>query len=242
MAGFLGKGEVYIDKNLKGDWRLLGNVIRFAIDETDAEVKERISRQKDTYGQALDRVIIPKPTKISIEFDDLNLTNLDLALRGDIVDVPSNTGSVIDEEVTAKLGVFKKLAHSGLSNVVVKNSEGTTTYEEGTDYEVRPGLGLITPLEGGNITDGELLKVSYDYNEPKQKIFGSKQASIKAALLFDGVNQVNGKACRIYIYQAVLQPKNAVDFLADDFVTVTLEGTLITPEGQDKPYYIEYEE
>ena len=241
MAGFLGKGQVYLDRNKQGKYLPVGNAIKFAIDESDAEIKERISRQTDTYGQALDRVAIPKPAKISIEMDDFNANNLAAALRGN-VEEGAGTGNVTDEEVTASIGNYVKLAHSGLSSVVVKDSGETTTYVEGTDYEVNTNVGLLKALESGDITDGETLKVSYDYDEAGMKILGSQNAEIKGALILDGINQVNGKPCRVYVHEARLKTTKEVDFLADDFATLALEGTLLTPEGKNEPYYIEYEE
>jgi len=241
MAGFLGKGEVYIDRNMQGKYLPIGNATKFAIAETEAEVKERISRRMDTYGQALDRVAIPKPAKITIEMDDFDANNLAIALRGEIDDAAGN-GSVNDEEITAYKGAFVKVKHSGISNVVVKDSSGTTTYEKDKDYKVKSGAGLIEILSSGNITDGQQLKVSYDYNEVYKKILGSKEVEVKCALILDGINQANSKACRVFVYKARLMPTKEVDFLADDFASLTLEGTLLTPDDKNEPYHVEYEE
>lgn len=241
MAGFLGKGQVYVDRDMQGQYVPIGNATKFAIAETDADVKERISRQKDTYGQALDRVAIPKPAKITIEMDEVDANNLAIALRG-IVEQITESGSVTDESHTAALGKYIKLAHSNVSNVVVKDSGGTTTYEEGVDYKIRGSVGLIEILSGGSITDGEALKISYSYDETSSKVTGSKETEIQAALILEGTNQVNGKDCRVYVYKARMMPTSAVDFLADDFTTITLEGTLLKPEDKDEPYYIEYVE
>ncbi len=241
MAGFLGKGAVYIDRDLQGKYLPIGNATKLAIAETEADVKERISKQSDTYGQALDRVAIPKPAKITIEMDEIDATNLAIALRGENTAV-TDTGTVTDEAATAALGGYIKLAHSGVSDVVVKDSAGSTTYVEGTDYEVRANVGLILIKDGGAITDAEALKISYSYDETGAKITGSKVTEVEGAVILEGINQVNGKKCSVYIHKARMMPTSAVDFLADDFTTITLEGTLLTPETESEPYYIEYEE
>ena len=241
MAGFLGKGQVYIDRNMTGGYLPIGNATKFAIAETDADVKERTSRQKDTYGQALDRVALPKPAKITIEMDEIDANNLGIALRGSVESVTS-TGSITDESHDAILGKYIKLAHSNVSTVVITDSTGNTTYTEGTDYKVRGSVGLIEILSGGSITDGEALLIDYDYNETSSKIKGSQETEVQAALILEGTNQTNGKDCRVFVYKARMMPTSDVDFLSSDFTTITLEGTLLKPEDKDEPYYVEYVE
>lgn len=58
------------------------------------------------------------------------------------------------------------LGHMGVFNVVVKNSGGTTTYVNGTDYTVDYVNGIIAAKAGGQITTGEALAVSFSYADP----------------------------------------------------------------------------
>jgi len=243
MAGFLGKGEVYIDRDMQGRFLPIGNATKFAIAETEADVKERISRRLDTYGQALDRVAIPKPTKITIELDEIDAKNLAAALRGAIEEV-SDSGSVTDETVVAALDAFVKLAHDGIKEdtVVVTSEDGSVTYTKGTDYILRPSVGLIMALSGGSISDGQTLKVDYQYEEVYKKIIGSKKTEIECALILEGENVANGKECRVYVWKARLMPTSEVDFLSEDFTSITLEGTLLTPPNKTEPYVVKYVE
>jgi len=243
MAGFLGKGEVYIDRDLKGQWRSLGNVTKFAIAETEADIKERISKRIDTYGQALDRVAIPKPAKITIELDEVDAKKLSDALRG-IVEVVTDTGTVTDENITSHLDVYVELKHDGIDEdtVVVTNSDGSVTYVKGQDYEIRGSVGLFKALSTGRITDGQTLLLDYQYNGSCKIIRGSKRAEIECALKLDGINLVNGKSCRVYVYKARLMPTKEVDFLSEDFTSITLEGTLLTPSDKNEPYVVKYNE
>jgi hypothetical protein len=81
--------------------------------------------------------------------------------------VNDNTGTVSDaENVTADLGNYSDLGGYDLvdGTVVVESTDGTTTYSEGSDYEVALENGSIKPLSSGTITDGETLNVTYDYN------------------------------------------------------------------------------
>jgi Bacteriophage tail sheath protein len=60
------------------------------------------------------------------------------------------------------------LAHMGVSNVVVKNQAGTTTYVAGTDYSLDAINGVITALGGGAIAAGEAVTVSFDFADPSK--------------------------------------------------------------------------
>ncbi len=236
-GGFIGKGDLYFTKETLDDYYKVGNVTKFAISETEADVKERISRQKDTYGQALDRVTIKKPPKISITIDDFDKDNLAIALRGIVVE-SSDSGTVTDEEHTAKINALMKLNHNSVSDVVVKSSDGTTTYVEGSDYKVKTGIGMIQVVEGGAITDGSQIKVSYSYNEQYAKILGSQMADVAGTLVFNGVNQGDNKEYNVYIYKARLMSTKEVNLISEDFETLELEGTLLTPDDKNEPYIV----
>jgi hypothetical protein len=97
-------------------------------------------------------------------------------------------------------------------------------------------------LSSGNIADGEKLKGDYLYDESCKKILGSRKTEIECALILDGINQINNKSCRVYVYKARLMPTKEVDFLSEDFTSITLEGTLLTPSDRNEPYVVKYNE
>lgn len=242
MAGFLGSGDIYIDRDKQNKWLKLGNSTQFEIDETEGDEKIRYSRGKITYGQVLDRVVVPQGTKLAITLDEYDPATLAIALRGLVERVTSTGGTVTGETITAAVGYWIALDNKGVSNVVVKNETNTTTYEAGTDYDVNASLGLIYIKPGGGITNGQTLKVSYSYAPVANYLIrGSRMAEIEAAIRFDGINRVNGKKCIVTIPNAKLSPKSSVDFLADDFAKLELVGLAIKPDDWDEPYRIEYE-
>ncbi len=242
MAGFLGKGSLFLDRDITGSFLDAGNAIKFEINETAADEKERISRGLTTYGQALDSVVVPKPATISIEIDEMEASNLAIALRGLITQASVTAGTATGEAIAAALDKFVPLINGIVSSVVVTDTGATNTYVEGTDYVINARLGWIEALSTGAITDGESLLVDYSYGvRTFSKITGSQEAYIKASLVLDGENQVNGKNCKVTVYEARLRPQGAVDFLANDYVKLTLGGLLITPTGKAEPYTVEYD-
>lgn len=109
-----------------------------------------------------------------------------------------------------------------------------------TDFDVHYRLGMLRPLAGGSIDAGDVLLVDYDHSAVSgNRIKGATQPTIKARLVLDGQNFVDGKDNRVEIYEAQLKPTSAVDFLADDFTALTLEGTLVTPVGYDHPFKVD---
>lgn len=83
-----------------------------------------------------------------------------------VFDPAVHKSSVADEAKTLGTDDKATLAHIGVRNVVVKNTAGTTTYVQDTDYTLDAVKGVITRLAAGAITAGQSLKVSYDYADP----------------------------------------------------------------------------
>lgn len=79
---------------------------------------------------------------------------------------PTTTGpvstNVTDEAVTYADSAFT-LAHQNVSNVVVKSSDGNTTYTVTTDYTVNAMAGTIAKVAEGALAEVSSVKVSYTY-------------------------------------------------------------------------------
>jgi hypothetical protein len=117
---------------------------------------------------------------------------------------------------------------------------GIIEYSATTDYTINHRVGLLQAVSTGNITDGEPLQVTYDFNAVSGSLInGSVKPTIKTKLMLDGRNAANGKSVIVHIDEAVLSPSSEVDFLSDDWTTLELEGTLKTLSGQTSPYSVE---
>jgi len=79
-----------------------------------------------------------------------------------VLDPSADTASVSAENQTFADGELTT-DNAHLSNVTVEDSGQTTTYVEGTDYEIDTDRGVITRLEAGSISAGEQVAISYDY-------------------------------------------------------------------------------
>ncbi|MGH7461961.1 MAG: hypothetical protein ACREMA_13180, partial [Longimicrobiales bacterium] len=129
-------------------------------------MKDNTSRGRNTYGQILETVALPKPTEFTLELSEVNRESLSTALLGTDEDVNRAGGTITDEAITAKLGGWVELSKSNFASAgfSVTNTAGTTTYVLDTDYEVNWRLGWIRAKQGGAITDNLALKVTGTYN------------------------------------------------------------------------------
>lgn len=243
MSGFLGSGDLRFNRKVDGvyqGWLGFGNATKFEIKE-NAEIKTRKSKQKSTYGQTLDSVPIKGDAEIAITLDDIDKDNLALAFLGTVSALAVTGATVTAEAHVANLGASIRTVQRKISTVVVKDQPGTTTYVENTDYSIEDAtMGLVKIIDGGGISQGDSIQVDYAYGSiAGSKVEGGTDASIRVALMLDGENFADQTPVLVDVWEAELSPQSGVDFLADDFATLELNGTLTTPSGQTSAYKVE---
>lgn len=243
MSGLICAGNVYLDLFESGlNTGFVGpiNATKFSVTPGKADSLDRISYMRDTFGQALDSVIFPGVSSLSIETDDAAAEILQYALLGTLSDVNAASGSVTSgspETITAHLGKWTKLAHRNVGSVVVKDADDTPTYANGTDYTVDATAGMIKFLATGAVTDGQSVHVSYTYGAlSSRQIIAATSTEVRALIRLDGTNLANQKKVEIICHEAVLVPSGELDMMGKKFISFGLSGTLITPTGQTGPF------
>lgn len=238
-------GDLYLDRlsaaGASTGYNLVSNATKLAISES-SEVKTLKSRMRASYGQALATVALKNPAAISLTLNEIDREKLALALLGDVADLSQTAASITDEAVTAIKDKWVELAGSNIAEagVVVEDETDTTTYVEGTDYQLNRELGLIMALSTGNIGDGDVLHVDYDKQLVSgHRISGSVNSRIAVKLKLDGENLVDGSHVIVTVDKAILTPDGEVDFLSEDFTELSLSGELETLAGQSAPYRID---
>lgn len=254
MAGYLGSGDLYFNRVVGGveqGWLPFGNATKFEIKEA-SDIKQRISKQKNSYGNVLDLAPVKQPAEIAITLDDLNKDNLAIAFLGDISAVDITGASATDEgHGTNAYDSIIRLDNEFVSNVVITDSAtGVITYALDVDYViVSADRGLIKIIEGDatdDIVENEVyvdgtsgLKISYDYaSTTSNKVKGGTNASVKVALLLDGENFADQSKATVDVWDALLTPQSGVDFLSDEFVTLELTGQLNKPADKPSAYEV----
>lgn len=244
--GFMGAGGVQFSLIVSGvaqGYGSLRETSKFEI-KPSSDIKELVSKGKDTYGQVIETVPIAKPAEVTINLREGDYENLLLSFMGsDGTGINQSSATVADEVVVMKIGKYTELANRNLASTgfVLTNSAATVTYVNGTDYEVIYLTGQVRALAGGAITELQSCKADYTANAfTSKKIMGATQTSIRAKILFTGKNMADDTPCLVTVWEGVFTPDSAFDLLADDFGEVTLKGKLKTPVGKTSPFEVDF--
>ena len=210
----------------------------------NSETKELVSKGKETYGQVIESVQVAKPSDVTINLREGDYQNLMIAFMGSAgTGINQGAATVTDEVKVLKFDTFTELANRNIATAgfTVTNSDASTTYVLGTDYEVIYLTGQVRALAGGYITDGQSVKVDYSaLAMTGKKIMGATKTSIRAKILFTGKNIADDAAVLLTAWEGVFSPDSAFDLLADDFGEITLKGQLKTPAGKTSPFEVDF--
>lgn len=216
------------------------NVTSLELTPGDGTELNRTSRNRTTFGQNLDSVVLPAGYTMSLTTDEVTSDTLRLAFLGNYAALAVSSGTFTDQVVTARHDTFVPIGtHIDLTDgtVVVTGPSGTPSYTAGTDYVVDLRNGLFKALSTGSIADGGSAEVDGGFGARSGfTISGAAQQSIKIKGLLDGRNLANNDRVRVEIFEATLRPAAGVDLKGDDFLSIQAEGSLITPAGQTSPF------
>jgi hypothetical protein len=244
MSGLICAGDIYIDV-LDDTMNSTGylppvNATRFVVSAKGAKTKERQSRMRDSYGAVLDSVSKPNPHETAVDFDDLSGQILAMAFSGLTSTLAEGGVTAEAVSVTAKLGNFVEIGHRNITTLVVKDVNDTTTYTEGTDYEVNTRQGLVRALSGGAIADDDVLHLTVTSGDVTgERVSGALRSQINVKILLDGKNLATGEDITVIVPRATLNADNEVDFLSEDYAGVTLTGILVKLDSESAPYYVD---
>ena len=84
-----------------------------------------------------------------------------------VLDPATHKTAVANEAIAFDASTDRvKLAHGAVAALVVKSTDGATTYVAGTDYTADLVTGEIVRIKGGGIVAGGSAKANYDYSDP----------------------------------------------------------------------------
>lgn len=234
---FIGRGVVTLDiwENgaPSGGEIHMGNNTQVVIEKSEDEVA--------TLKDYTDIVTLPlAETQKSLAYA-IKITNteysrkiLAMALFGIDSDFIQAAGSVLvgtPENVTAKLDKWVKLGFRNVDDspaLVLKDSIDTTTYVEGTDYEIDRWTGRIKVLAGGTIVEGATLHASYSYLALGGfKIAGMSRTQFDATLRFTGIDmQHQDRSIELLAYKIRIKPSKGLDLVTEEHASNEFEGKI----------------
>lgn len=245
MSGVLFEGTLYVDQIVAGVAQGLEQwpgIAKFAV-KPNSELVEQTSKDKGKYGTITASVAIPKPADFSVTITDVSGSQLAMALQGSAAALSQSSGTTTAAVFTAKLGKYLELGKINIaaSGFSVTNSAATTTYVLNTDYTVNYAAGLVYIVPGGAITEGQSIKITYNYNAVSgTKVFAATQAQVRGRMILDGNNLVDGRPGIMTVWDALLTADGEVDFMSDKPIELSMKGRMQVPTGKTAPFEIEY--
>jgi hypothetical protein len=211
-GAYLGVGKIYLeDLDESKGLLFIGNCNSLNYEATPQEIEEQ---DYTTPGGGLDSSV-QRIQALNVNYNarHFNKANMARAIYGGSTEVAA--GTVTGEEHVANPGAMILLANPGATAVVVKNQAGAVTYVENTDYTIS-AAGFPEIIEGGTITDGQIIQVDYAYAKHV-----TIQALVKSGkrfrMVFIGLNEArSGKPVVIEVFKVNHSPAS-LSFIGDEF-------------------------
>jgi hypothetical protein len=244
----LGRGELYFNQFKPGTMsgigeRYFGNTPEISIsiesETLDHYNSDRGVREKD------DSVILETSRTMTFTTDHVSPHNLALFYLGS-VDALTVTGATGEEETFEDVtpGLFYQLGVTQanptgarlVSNVVVTDDSGNpTTFVAGTDYMLNAELGRIEILEGGNITKGTNIVVTYDVAASTREVVISGSATIEGSLRYIAQNP-KGKNIDYYFPYVKISPNGDFALKGDEWQQIPFTVEILRRPGFEAIY------
>ncbi len=238
----LGAGAWYFDRFDKdgkptGE-RHLGNSESGTF-QTTVDVVQKYSSMtaaRELYAEAVKQ--IKGEGKVSLE--EYDPENVALALYGESGLYNQTAQTAQAHTVTAFHDRWVKIPLFKIKNVVVADAvTTTTTYVEGTDYEVDYKVGRILAISTGNIANASQIKVTADCDAVKYpQISGGNTPRIEGYLRFVG-DPTYGPAYMGDFWHVTISPDGELGFISEDFKSFGIKFACLSDRTNhpDEPLY-----
>lgn len=164
---------------------------------------------------------------LEMQTENASLSALASMLYGGIT--PTNAGTVASETITAAHDQAVPLANINLSSFTsLKNSDGTVTYTQGTDYTVDLVYGTVTVLSTGTIAAGASVKAAYVHSGHTSVAVGAVPISL-VSMRFEGLNLAAPGGARpvlVEVYKMRLLPLDTLPIISDNMMSSKLVGRI----------------
>lgn len=244
---YLGNGKIYI-REYGADEAMVEVGNCSVLNLSPQEDVKTLPNYTEPGGGTQNEVTRITGVEFAYTFHDFSPDNLARALRGTATAVAG--GAIVAEEHPAYEGGFVKLNKiPDTSTIVVKSTDGLTTYVAGTDYEVRTGGVFI--LAGTSIPDsvGGAASIEVDYTAvASKKVQALVESDKQYEIVFAGLNEArSGKAAVIQCHRVNHGVMSQFAALGQDYGAGEVTGKLLidttkTGVGVSKYFTVELED
>jgi hypothetical protein len=202
-----------------------------------------VSKRRDArYNQPIHSETQPGTTNVTATLLEVPPLILARMLFGEGTSGVVSAGAATDAAHTiASAGVPYQLPHRMLlASPAPTVEKGEDTLVAGTDYRIDLRRGLLMPIAGGDIEDGDELVLNYSYAaHVSTKIEGGAVPTKSFYIDGDMQDRISGENGELRIPQANLTVDGDVDWLSAEPIQVTLTGPVIVAAGESAPYTFE---
>lgn len=210
--------------------------------KTPSDKLQKISKSRESFGQAKNTYFVAKPVEFSITFDELSGDIFAAMLSGIASAVNDAASTLLNVPVTAAPGFWAVIPggeNLDPETIVVKDSTGTTTYTP-DKYEVNPRLGLLYVPAGGTIAAGPVTVSASKLPFEGTEIQGAQRYAHIMRYRLDGQNLLDRRDMNLFAPRAVVSSDTAQDWLSGKLASVALSGNLEVTSGYISPYILKY--
>ncbi len=207
-------------------FRDMGNVVDSSLEQ---EVEEQDHFSSKTGVRIKDRSLVKQITEeVLFTLDELSTENLRSFFRGgDVAEVASAASVGVADEIMQMGREDVRILGKGFNAALieVKDITDTTTYVLDTDYavvDIIGGFKGIRRIATGAISDGDFVRVNYDYDVRAHRRFSpATNLEVKGQALFFGVSDTGNEFIRSFLLSQ-LEAEGAFELNDDDWSTFQL--------------------
>lgn len=234
----IGRGQLLFKRANDPSFWKVGNAKEFTV-EFSVEKKEHYSTESGLKVKDAE-IIVSVDANVSFVLDEMRKETVAMFLLGTTQDASQTAQTGVSVQLQGvQPGFYYDLQNRNLSNVTVTDG-GTTTFNEGTDYEVDTRSGLLYIPETSNIPAGTNITVTFDVGSDSAELINSGQLyNIEGELWFvadpptGAVVDIRGNV--------QLSPEGELQLIGDDFLTLAFKGTF-TKESATRIFRALYRE
>lgn len=234
------RGRAYFNLLVSGAYkgeRAVGNAPSFDI-SIETEKAEHYHSKSGVREKDMDRTV-QIDRKAQIVIDHMSLENYALFIGGTVAAVAQTATPVVDEAITVQPGYYYQLGATtanppgvrNVSSVVIQDDTDTTTYVEGTDYQLDAAMGRIYIIPGGGISADDVLHVDYTpAANSRNRVSSGALATVYGALRVVADND-QGDNQDLFAPYAALTASGSLPVITDDteVVSMTFDVEFLVP-------------
>lgn len=231
-------GRVY---GSNGGFAKMGNVSALTTSR-ESETDELKSTGRDDYGEAIDSVVTPGVTEISISFNSFDKEGLARALMGKAVALDTQPQTLSDIALTVEFGAWIDIGSQDLDGGSITLTDSHSSPIDKSTYTLNPRLGMLMFNSSSGLQSGEKITLNGKTRGRAGFVIDANALqSMPMELKLDGKDRITNKDGVLWIPHTVLTSDADIDWMSNDWWQNGLSGKLIKDSDKPTMRFTEYD-